>query len=770
MDRIGAAEAALSYDELRAPLITALERDWQHPRMALMFRAIEYMLAHESTLSRATERLMALRADVPSTSEVLSSPELGEQNFVAAHPILLRLEPVEAPNSHASTRYSGGFSLTSWVSELLSRLPGTEIHPPPLRVPPVSFDPYTLDILEDVFQALYAVSDPIAILHLVACRRQGTATDPHGTLRWHLWRLHNRVTLAILPTDTCAIASVPVELLCVVFEHAQHSHKIHYSQWQGNSSSHLAMRVVCKRWYRIIQDMPSLWVGMVQGFGDDWTTRALTLSRDADLSLVLGHGQFIEGGRRLRESTRLLLRYTPRITSLRISVGSWMQMILINASIQVAPVPRLASLEITPTETMLHGYLIPDHIFQGSPPLRLRALAISDCNLEPTCPLLRASLRSLTLRRCALWRTLDAMLDTLVLLPLLEILTWDMSRGALLRLPSSIHVPQAEFRTSRTHVVPVSLPSMKTIKLCCPLMCAGSIIPRLAIPARCAVVIMDDYSLTGREGRDQQALVDMTNYLDMSIGAHIDRASAEGICISDVDVRHAAGASECQGAFTIQLATAPPHTASLDGTEDDVFRCVIELAIPSAQDLGRESPSIVYPSIFCDTLHHIMSWPAVALATQRFSTSHAYFSRQDSWSAPFATLQHLSHIHLQDDGVPDTSAMVIGLALALLNQPNALSSLRVLELGPMAHLGSDRLMLLIDSLRQWHRLGGRFVRLVIRDCSSVDVAALSLGVKEGWGQVEISEEDETAQQCPILSSLHWYIARPRSSCHALRTF
>lgn len=513
-----------------------------------------------------------------------------------------------------------------------------------------------------------------------------------------------------------------------MFEFVHRTSKVRYVRPRSEFASHVDLCIVCKHWKTVAYETPSLWARMVTGFGGDWTTRALSLSGGAKLHIDLGSHQFKSSGRELLDSTYGIFKHSTRFYSLAISPGSWLQMSLITASLQVASVPQLECLRITPAAAMFHGYDLSDRIFHGAPPPVLRSVTIADCTFNSTSPIFRSPLTSLSLIRCEAWLSLDAVLDTLALLPCLEELEWDMTRAALVGLPSSVRLTHTRFHTPRTDRGPVPLHFMKSLTLQCPMFCIVSIVPSISLPALCEVNLMDDYSLSGIEDLDLRKLDDLLLHLDISLGEQLSRACSDASEVEGNELRiddyHSAVCG--RGAFSIEIIIAQrapndpvPHAIqTMSSVPRGIYRCSFTLSIPAtidflADEVDEDSSRMVHRSVMRRIVQHISAWPAINSVPTRLVVSHSYFADPFMWLAAMSPLKHVPFIHIANRADRN---VVEGFAIALGNLPGCLAGLAEIKLtvGPMIwQFSPETSQKLACALQTRYQHGGSHVRLTL---------------------------------------------------------
>ncbi|VDB87546.1 unnamed protein product [Peniophora sp. CBMAI 1063] len=712
-------EMSLIEGSSMTPVVFDIGREMQSAELTDMIAAI--LLALQCNLS-----FYELRKSLLEPTRTISDPSLYPDNVIKrlrdAHPPPLRKVEYNAIPACPL----GLSSLLSWSHCAAAWLPGVSTVPLP-------YDVYTVDIMEGVFYALRATDDPVSALETLSSRKPDISVTPGQPLAWNLWRLYHRILLGIAPPGMCFAATLPVEVLSLIFGFLKDTDKVAYGQPRWDMAAHMPIWLVCKHWRDVLINTPSVWPGIVQGYSDVWTRRALKFSQGAALDIDIGPTQFERATGLFRETTYLLFEDTGRVRSLKLWPQSWVQMSLTSSWLETAHVPQLVSLTIAPAATMLHGYGVSSNIFGGVPPMCLKSVAIADCIINcATFPPFRSSLIHLSLVRCNVWPSLGHLLDTLAALPLLERLEWNMARASLINLPSTIRLDRARFEFAEARASSVALEFLQSLKLHCPTACASAIMRSLSILAPCEVRLMDDYSLSGEEGHDMTTIGDVLRDLESSLGVHVSRPCTlvDGYESYELRINGSPRGLHEHNALTLEVVTEvhahaqPALALDLNRKSVNIPRCTITLSVFDAVDFltdedEQERREIVHRGVMQHVIQSVFAWPSLKTTCTRMVVNHSHFADGSMWLAALRPLLRLSQICIESRGDAEASAAsaaVDGLASVLSDQPPYLAYLNQLTLGPHLRLPVERGLILAHSLQKRYQGGGTPVKLVLEDC------------------------------------------------------
>ncbi|VDB98216.1 unnamed protein product [Peniophora sp. CBMAI 1063] len=274
-----------------------------------------------------------------------------------------------------------------------------------------------------------------------------------------------------------SVADLPAELLSYIFE-----------AYVAPPSANLptTLRVVCKRWREISESTPGIWNDLLLGSGTQWTQRALEWSGSCPLTVDAVKVQ-VQERPDWHDSMLLILPNIHRIKGLYVGFpphhfpGKIRQ---IMRMLDDCAAPLLEAFRMTgPTNPL--AILKLGLNFLSAPLPRLREVRISNCIIVPQCPILGApQLSSLTIRQCTIWSTMDEVVETLRLLPLLETFRWEDQPPDGATFEGSTLLPPNTLETG-----PTKLSNLRSLDIRHTIEAIVNLMDRIEMPSSCTIAL-----------------------------------------------------------------------------------------------------------------------------------------------------------------------------------------------------------------------------------------------------------------------------------------
>ncbi|KZV59442.1 hypothetical protein PENSPDRAFT_695132 [Peniophora sp. CONT] len=568
-------------------------------------------------------------------------------------------------------------------------------------------DAYTLDVLEGIWRL--ACSHPSALQEhapgsLAVAEHVGyphPLVNHHRSLAWSIWKLQMNGVHRLQQSNTCPVMDLPMELLSEVFMHLKgvyprYERSRNHDHW--NISCHLAVREVCRRWRDTVDRLPKLWAPMVLDFGLRMTERALLLSKSESLDV------HISNSTRWSAAHLLVFEHLPRIRTIDISSQAWDVYEQLPALLRAFSAPRLSSFTLFPFLDLegQRRIVLPPDIFQATPPEDLRAVNLADCTIILPSPLLTPTLVVLRLSGCHVWADLDSLLDSLLLLPALQVFTWRVGLDNMSNTDPATHLPDTMYQTPTRE--PVTLSHMQQLELECPTSCAAALMARLVIPPSCRVDLADDYTLTGVLNQDRDVRADLLASLETALDGHLHRifALVPNTGYETILIEQHPETEPGRGAFYIQGRV----------NDDTHPRCSIALLVAGQRGGSIDEETVAF------LLRGILSWPAINTATF-FETNHELFASAALWTAVLDYLPRICYVCINNNGQSDASGAITGLSQALRAAPHAMRAFSHIHLKYMSFPSSQQERL-AEIAKDRFAAGHPVLTLYVDDCEDFD--------------------------------------------------
>lgn len=312
------------------------------------------------------------------------------------------------------------------------------------------------------------------------------------------------------------ILSLPAELLALIFVE-------HVASSSGKSAAEL--RAVCKRWRDVAQATPSIWDGMLIGYGTQWTQRALEWSGSRPIDL----DSRVESATDWHESMLLVLRHLQRIRDVYIEFptgyfrGRTSQVVNI---FKDRPAPLLEAFHLNGFQGQGKQPELGD-LFGPAPPPRLKDVKLYRCIIALHCSIFRApELTLLTIDDCELWSSVEEVLGTLKALPQLQHFIW------LDPTPNVTKFTDSTLMSSRlVGVGPVQMSSLRSLNIRHNVEVVVHLLACVELPPKCNITIRANLE----HNPSSAALVDaMDRVLSPSLSARFPTGSGTGFAGFDI--------------------------------------------------------------------------------------------------------------------------------------------------------------------------------------------------------------------------------------------
>ncbi|KAI0066192.1 hypothetical protein BV25DRAFT_1897693 [Artomyces pyxidatus] len=242
------------------------------------------------------------------------------------------------------------------------------------------------------------------------------------------------------------IAWLPVEILTMIFVFLPVFNP-NKAPWQsGTLPACLAVSQVSQLWRRVALGFKPLWTAIPMQC-KLWTAIALERSRPAPivLDIQIFPSQILPTKSdvpRFLETMPLALAELPRTCELTIELDLDPFLLETLPLLERSPAPYLEYLRIVSDGGWYDS--LPNNIFSGVTPMKLRTLELHQCCIHPSAPLFRAPLTYLELESSMEWPSLDVFIETFKALPSLRTLALRSEDFSSLDDPTpSVHKPRS---------------------------------------------------------------------------------------------------------------------------------------------------------------------------------------------------------------------------------------------------------------------------------------------------------------------------------------